>query len=43
MLHAGFLPGLFFDPEGGGNTCSSEMLADLQQDTQHYIPEENSS
>jgi hypothetical protein len=40
MLHAGSLPGLFFEPEGGGNTCSSEMLADIQQDTQHYTPED---
>jgi hypothetical protein len=40
LLHAGFLPGLFFDPEGGGDICSSEMSADLQRDTKHYIPED---
>jgi hypothetical protein len=38
LLHAGFLHGLFLDPEDGVD-FSSETSADFQQSTQLYIPE----
>jgi hypothetical protein len=38
QLHAGFLLGLFFDPEGRA-TWSSEMSDDFQQTTWFYIAE----
>jgi hypothetical protein len=37
QLHAGFLIGLFFYPEDGGDMCLQNV--DCQQATQHYIPE----
>jgi hypothetical protein len=33
-FHSGFMLGLFFDPEDGG-----DLLADFPQTTQHYITE----
>jgi hypothetical protein len=36
LLHAGFLFGLLFNPEDGGNTG---MLVNFHQTTQRYIPE----
>jgi hypothetical protein len=39
LLHAGFLLGLFFSPEDGGNIFLGN-LTDFHWTTQHYIPEE---
>jgi hypothetical protein len=39
-FHVGFLPGLFFGPEAGGDIFLRNVV-DFQQTTQHYIPEDN--
>jgi hypothetical protein len=39
-FHTGFLLGVFFDPEDGGNIYSYEMLIDFQYSIQRYIPED---
>jgi hypothetical protein len=40
LLHAGFLLGLFFDPEYGGRRVLFETSDDFQQTTRRYIPED---
>jgi hypothetical protein len=40
QFHAGFLLGLFVEPEDGGD-MASEVSDDFQQNTRRYIPEES--
>jgi hypothetical protein len=41
MLHAGFFPRLFFDPEDGGDIFLSETSVDFQRTARRYIPEDS--